>query len=816
MIDKQLLLVLILMVIGVIILFILNRSHFGSIGSNELQTVIGPDGTKMYKIKLKINYKNPGNFGSVRYSDGTSKPAIWNGIMFYLEVVDDPKNQNDDYIIKTQPTKDQIIKLVQEPGFNANGQLTSGPIFDTKNLFFSDYYVKLEYKSDNYNNLRSNYYASINNKNNPNNDIKNSINRDDLINNMKTWVEYYDNNNNSIKLITDKYYWFTVFLHLFIDIYKPYKLSNNINVGGIYKEYTDGTYTTPVEYREGVQTNLSTTGAPVYLQINKDTYDLKLPVGVYKFGVAIINDYPTIKLDSDRNLFPFGVSDFSLARINIDPSVGSVIAESPSGLTVEVIYYQDPSASPITYDNDATKILEAAQESANAINVNVTNVQGAVTSIQTTLNNINTIYEYLVSFYDLSTDTEIYEMIDEPLGTISPIRSNVQIQLDNVNKYKSDSETLALTVPGLIDQIKTEISKKSLLTVLQKIADDVKNIQTITSTNSTNATSAITLISNNLNVVNTSFDSFISRLISKVQSYENQRLTMASSCRDYAINAVKSDPKTSSSLFITPDTVQQIINTATSATNYTNLLYSKILQYQNALGEVKNKNNVFNNFQSAIGYYKEVLDQYNLMEDYESIIISNLSLVVGVVNDSLPQTTFSNLYINSLNDNLKRNIVDYDQSKTWESSIYNPKIIYESRGTRIKVELADGTVVLERSGFPSDLYGRVYIYRQVLWEINKRNNVSLYTNPSVEYDKSPYDSNSYLDILNMDLKYYIVDKNISKQWGSTYVNPSLSYSAVNEDYNTRVTYYKQAIDNINTYMIYDNRPDGAKCLVPLI
>jgi len=288
---------------------------------------------------LNFSYNNPSDsnaFGIIRYNDGTSTPARWNGIMLYLEHVIDSTKQNDTYLLNTQPTRDQIIKLTVPPTFDSNGVLTSGPTFTSTNVFFSSYYSKVNSDSNIYNILKSNYYASINNKNNKNNSkFPNNIDKEDLITNMKTWIQYYNNYsiNNSQ---TDKYYWFTTFLTNFIKPYKP----NTAPYMGIYKEYTNNTYSTSLEYSPGVSSPLSTSGEQVYLQINKDTYSLALQSGTYKFGIGIINDVPIIQKDSDRNIFPFSVSDFALAKFVIDSSLRPVVSESLSGLTVQVIYYE--------------------------------------------------------------------------------------------------------------------------------------------------------------------------------------------------------------------------------------------------------------------------------------------------------------------------------------------------------------------------------------------------------------------------------------------------------------------------------------------
>jgi hypothetical protein len=143
---------------------------------------------------------------------------------------------------------------------------------------------------------------------------------------MKTLVEYYSSNNpdnTSQKFIN--------FLRTFMSYYKPYNSSTGI---GLFKEYTYNTYSTPI-----TESTLSKSGERTYLQINRETHPLAIPAGTYKFGVAIINDAPTIKNESDRNIFPFSMSDFALAKFVIDPLTRPTVEGFQSVLSLEVTQY---------------------------------------------------------------------------------------------------------------------------------------------------------------------------------------------------------------------------------------------------------------------------------------------------------------------------------------------------------------------------------------------------------------------------------------------------------------------------------------------
>ena len=311
--DKQWLLIILLVVIGVITLIILKINNVSKLSEPIIDN---NNGVPKYKIDLSFSYTNPSDqnpFGTIQYNDGTITPAKWNGIMIYLEQVIDPAKQNDGYILNTQPTRDQVIKLTVPPSFDGNGVLTSGPTFDSDgNCLYSIYYNQIHTTkppAPGY----DNYYLNINNPQR----------RQFLIDNMKTLVEYYSSNNTSFPYIN--------FLRTFISYYKPYNSSTGI---GLFKEYTDDTYSTPI-----TESTLSKPGEQTYLQINRGTHPLAIPAGTYKFGVAIINDAPTIKNESDRNIFPFSMSDFALAKFVIDPLTRPTVSGFQSVLSLQVTQY---------------------------------------------------------------------------------------------------------------------------------------------------------------------------------------------------------------------------------------------------------------------------------------------------------------------------------------------------------------------------------------------------------------------------------------------------------------------------------------------
>ena len=113
--------------------------------------------------------------------------------------------------------------------------------------------------------------------------------------------------------------------------YKSYDSSTKT---GLFKEYTDDTYSRPVS-----KSTLTEPGERTYLQINRETHPLAIPAGTYKFGVAIINNAPTIKKDSDRNIFPFSMSDFALAKFVINPLERPTVEGFQSDLTLQVTQY---------------------------------------------------------------------------------------------------------------------------------------------------------------------------------------------------------------------------------------------------------------------------------------------------------------------------------------------------------------------------------------------------------------------------------------------------------------------------------------------
>jgi len=291
--KQQWLLIILLVVVTLIILKINNVS--------KLSEPIIDSGVPKYKIDLSFSYTNPSDqnpFGTIQYNDGTTTPAKWNGIMIYLEQVIDPTKQNNQYILNTQPTRDQVIK-VSNGTFDSDG-----------NCLYSIYYNQIHTtKPPGY----QNYYDNINN----------AQQRQLLIDNMKTWVEYYSSNNTSFPFVN--------FLRTFMSYYKPYNSSTKT---GLFKEYTNDTYSTPVSV-----STLTKPGERTYLQINRETHPLAIPAGTYKFGVAIINDAPTIKNESDRNIFPFSMSDFALAKFVIDPLTRPTVEGFQSVLSLEVTQY---------------------------------------------------------------------------------------------------------------------------------------------------------------------------------------------------------------------------------------------------------------------------------------------------------------------------------------------------------------------------------------------------------------------------------------------------------------------------------------------
>ena len=308
--DKRWLLIILLVVVTLIILKVI---IFGNISKLSEPVIDNDKGIPKYKIDLSFSYTNPSGenpFGTIQYNDGSITSAKWNGIMIYLEQVDSTK-QNDTYMFNTQPTRDQIIKLTVPPTFDSNGVLTNGPTFDSDgNCLYSIYYNQIHTTKPQY---YQNYYNIINN----------AQQRQVLINNMKTLVEYYSSNNTSFPYIN--------FLRTFMSYYKPYDSSTN----GLFKEYTNDTYSTPVSV-----STISKPGERTYLQINRDTHPLAIPAGTYKFGVAIINDAPTLKNESDRNIFPFSMSDFALAKFVIDPLTRPTVESFQSDLSLQVRQYE--------------------------------------------------------------------------------------------------------------------------------------------------------------------------------------------------------------------------------------------------------------------------------------------------------------------------------------------------------------------------------------------------------------------------------------------------------------------------------------------
>jgi len=312
--DKQCLLIILLVVVTLITLIIFKVLIFGNVSKLSEPIIDNNNGVPKYKIDLSFSYTNPSDqnpFGTIQYKDGTTTRANWNGIMIYLEQVIDPTKRNDQYILNTQPTRDQIIKLTVPPTFDSNGVLTNGPTFDSDgNCLYSIYYNQIHTtKPPDY----QNYYYIINN----------AQRRQVLIDNMKTLVEYYSSNKTELQFVN--------FLRTFMSYYKPYNSSTKT---GLFKEYTNDTYSTPVSV-----STISKPGERTYLQINRETHPLAIPAGTYKFGVAIINDAPTLKNESDRNIFPFSMSDFALAKFVIDPLTRPTVEGFQSVLSLEVTQY---------------------------------------------------------------------------------------------------------------------------------------------------------------------------------------------------------------------------------------------------------------------------------------------------------------------------------------------------------------------------------------------------------------------------------------------------------------------------------------------
>ena len=301
--DKQWLLIILLVVVGVITLIILKINNVSKLSEPIIDN---NNGVPKYKIDLSFSYMNPSDqnpFGTIQYNDGTITPAKWNGIMIYLEQVIDPTKQNDEYILNTQPTRDQVIK-VSNGTFGSDG-----------NCLYSIYYNQIHTIKPPAPGYQEYYY-----------NINNPQRRQVLINNMKTLVEYYSSNDTRFPYIN--------FLRTFMSYYKPY---NSITKTGLFKEYTDNTYSTPIT--ESKSSTLSKPGKQTYLQINRETHPLAIPAGTYKFGVAIINDAPTIKNESDRNIFPFSMSDFALAKFVINPLERPTVSGFQSVLSLQVTQY---------------------------------------------------------------------------------------------------------------------------------------------------------------------------------------------------------------------------------------------------------------------------------------------------------------------------------------------------------------------------------------------------------------------------------------------------------------------------------------------
>ena len=301
--KQQWLFIILLVVVGVITLIILKINNVSKLS----EPIIDNDnGVPKYKIDLSFSYTNPSGqnpFGIIQYNDGTTTSAKWNGIMIYLEQIIDPTKQNDEYMFNTQPTRDQVIK-VSNGTFDSDG-----------NCLYSIYYNQIHTIKPPAPGYQEYYY-----------NINNPQRRQVLINNMKTLVEYYSSNDTRFPYIN--------FLRTFMSYYKPY---NSITKTGLFKEYTDNTYSTPIT--ESKSSTLSKPGKQTYLQINRETHPLAIPAGTYKFGVAIINDAPTIKNESDRNIFPFSMSDFALAKFVINPLERPTVSGFQSVLSLQVTQY---------------------------------------------------------------------------------------------------------------------------------------------------------------------------------------------------------------------------------------------------------------------------------------------------------------------------------------------------------------------------------------------------------------------------------------------------------------------------------------------
>jgi hypothetical protein len=164
--DKRWLLLILLVVVTLITLIYSGVPLWGNV--SKLSEPIIDSGVPKYKIDLSFSYTNPSDqnpFGTIQYKDGTTTPANWNGIMIYLEQVIDPTKQNNQYILNTQPTRDQIIKLTVPSGLSQTNPVDNTGVmrgtFDSEgNCLYSIYYNQIHTTKPQY---YQNYYDNINN-----------------------------------------------------------------------------------------------------------------------------------------------------------------------------------------------------------------------------------------------------------------------------------------------------------------------------------------------------------------------------------------------------------------------------------------------------------------------------------------------------------------------------------------------------------------------------------------------------------------------------------------------------------------------------
>jgi hypothetical protein len=296
----------IVLLVLLLIIVLLTKHNSKFIGSNVTDSTAGAN---QNRARILFKYRNPTTFGN---------GALWNGLILYLEEV----------------------STVTDELRNSQPPLTD--IFGAKNIFFnerySNYYSTYTTNSD-LRNKRPNIIKNGSSINALYSTLKDNNQIDDYNStNVATFATGISNTPSLVSKIPDstlrnEISRYMANLVLFSSLFKNTQI-------GIYDEYTDQEYSTPIPFvdtLDSLRSKLRKSSETVYIGTRSNKYvTLDTSVPYYKFGIAIINDKSTIQTP-DYLTFPFTISNFY--SIIIPANVAGFYSDPISGLSAMIDFF---------------------------------------------------------------------------------------------------------------------------------------------------------------------------------------------------------------------------------------------------------------------------------------------------------------------------------------------------------------------------------------------------------------------------------------------------------------------------------------------